>query len=108
MYKAKEIMTQSLATCSPDDNAAHVAEIMKDRDIGNVIVMENGRLRGIVIDRNLAVGALTDDGEPQNQPIRKYMNPKVIAGEPNWNLNKIARIMAKNQIRRLPIEENDH
>jgi predicted transcriptional regulator len=39
MYKAKEIMTQSLATCSPDDNAAHVAEIMKDRDIGNVIVM---------------------------------------------------------------------
>jgi CBS domain-containing protein len=35
------------------------------------------------------------------------MNPKVITGEPNWNLNKIARIMAKNQIRRLPIVEND-
>jgi CBS domain-containing protein len=47
------------------------------------------------------------NGEPQNQPIRKYMNPKVITGEPNWNLNKIARIMAKNQIRRLPIVEND-
>jgi CBS domain-containing protein len=36
---------------------------MKDRDIGNVIVMENGRLRGIITDRDLAVGALIDDGE---------------------------------------------
>jgi CBS domain-containing protein len=107
MYKAKEIMTQSLATCSPDENAARVAEIMRDRDIGNVIVMENGRLRGIITDRDLAVGALTDDVEPQNQPIRKYMNPKVITGEPDWNLNKIARTMAKHQIRRLPIVEND-
>ncbi len=106
MRKANEIMTQSLATCTPDDTAAHVASIMRDRDIGNVIVMEDGKLSGIITDRDLAVRALTDSSDPLHIPIRRIMSTKVVTGNPDWSLGKVARIMSKHQIRRLPIVQD--
>lgn len=107
MSKAYEIMTQSLATCSPDDSAAHVAMIMRDRDIGNVLIVDDGKLRGIVTDRDLAVQALADHGDPGQTSIRNFMSTRVVTGNPDWSLEKVARTMAKHQVRRLPILEND-
>ncbi len=106
MRKANEVMTQSLATCSPDDSVAHVAMIMRDRDIGNVMIMENGQLSGIVTDRDLAVNALTDGGDPHRTPIRQFMCSSVITGNPDWSMGKVARTMARHQIRRLPIVQD--
>lgn len=106
MKKANEIMTQSLATCSPEDSIAHVATIMRDRDIGNVLVMEDGKLSGIVTDRDLATQALIDSGDPIRTPVRRYMSSKVITGYPDWSLGKVARTMARHQIRRLPIVQD--
>ena len=59
MVKAFDVMTHPLATCTPETSVAQVAALMRDRDIGNVLVMEDNRLRGIVTDRDLALQALT-------------------------------------------------
>jgi CBS domain-containing protein len=107
MSKAYEVMTQSLATSSPDDTVSHVAIIMRDRDIGDVLIMEDGKLKGIVTDRDLALNALTDSIDPHQTPIRNFMSAKVITGSPDWSMSRVARAMAKNHIRRLPIVEND-
>jgi CBS domain-containing protein len=106
MSKAYEIMTKSLATCRPDDNAADVARIMKDRDIGDVLVVEDGKLLGIITDRDLAVNALTDNHDANSTPISKYMSTDLVTGAAQWGLNKIAKTMSKNQVRRLPIVED--
>jgi CBS domain-containing protein/gas vesicle protein len=107
MRTANEVMTQSLATCSPDESIAHVAAIMRDRDIGNVLILEDGKLSGIVTDRDLAIHALTDNVDPQHTPISKFMRTNVITGNPEWSMSKVARTMAKHQIRRLPIIQDD-
>jgi CBS domain-containing protein len=106
MPKAYEVMTQALATCAPDDSVALVAGIMQDRNIGNVLVVEDGKLRGIVTDRDLAVQALTGKDDPLMTPIRKFMSPKVVTGEAGWSLDQVAKTMAKHQIRRLPIQQD--
>jgi CBS domain-containing protein/gas vesicle protein len=107
MRKVSEVMTQSLATCSTDDSVAHVASIMRNRDIGNVLILEDGKLSGIVTDRDLAVQALVDGIDPQHTPISKFMCSKVITGSPEWSMSKVARTMAHHQIRRLPIVQDD-
>ncbi len=107
MRTANEVMTQSLATCSPDDSVAHVASIMRDRDIGDVLILEDGKLTGIVTDRDLAVEALADGIDPQHTPIRRFMCSKLITGNPEWSMSKVARTMARHQIRRLPIVQDD-
>lgn len=106
MSKAYDVMTQTLATCSPDDNAAHVAMIMRDRNIGNVLVVEDGRLRGIVTDRDLALNTLTSSNDPLHIPIRSFMSDKVVTGSSNWTTGRMARTMANHQIRRLPIVDD--
>lgn len=107
MSKAYEVMTQSLATSSPDDTVSHVAMIMRDRDIGDVLIIKDGKLHGIVTDRDLALNALTDSVDPHHTPISNFMSDKVITGNPDWSMSKVARAMARNHIRRLPIVEND-
>ena len=106
MAKAYEVMTKSLAVCHPDDSAALAASIMKDRDIGNVLVVEDGQLRGIVTDRDLVVNGLAHEDNLLNSPVSKYMSSDVITGESDWSLNKIAKTMARHQVRRLPILQN--
>ena len=64
MLNAYDVMTHTLATCAPDANLAHVTAIMRDRDIGNVLVVEDGKLLGIVTDRDLALQALTGRDDP--------------------------------------------
>jgi CBS domain-containing protein len=105
--KAYEVMTHALATVSPETSVSAVAAIMRDRDIGDVLIMEDGKLRGIVTDRDLAIQALSGNIDPQETPITKFMNAKVVKGEADWPLDKVADVMSKNQIRRLPIMRND-
>jgi CBS domain-containing protein len=106
MSKAYEVMTHALATCAPEADVAHVAAIMRDRDVGNVLVVEDGKLCGIVTDRDLALQALTGKDDPRQTPIRKFMNTKVVTGEPAWSLERVAKVMAKHQVRRLPIVQD--
>lgn len=103
MLKAYDVMTHALATCPPDASIARVAALMRDRDIGDVLVVENGNLRGIVTDRDLALHALTGEYDPQLTPVEKFMSTKLVTGEPGWSMKQVAQVMAKNQIRRLPI-----
>jgi CBS domain-containing protein len=106
MLKAYEVMTHPLATCAPDANVTDVAATMRDRDIGDVLIVEDGKLRGIVTDRDLTLQALTGQDDPRETPVRKYMSTTVVTGEPAWDLDQVTRVMAKHQIRRLPIVQD--
>ena len=107
MSKAYEVMTHALATCAPDASVAHVAAMMRSRDIGNVLVVEDGELCGIVTDRDLALQALTGEDDPLQTPIRKFMSTDVVTGEAGWSLEQVAEVMSKHQIRRLPIVQDE-
>ncbi len=108
MLKAYNVMTHALATCPPEARVAEVAAIMRDRDVGDVLVVEDGTLCGIVTDRDLALRALTSQDDAQQTPVRQYMTTQLVTGEARWNVEKVADIMAKHQIRRLPIVEGGH
>jgi len=108
MLKANDIMTRALVVCEPETSTADAAALMRDRNIGNVLVVDNGELVGIVTDRDLATKALTSRDDPYHTPVRKYMSEKVVTGESNWNLEHISEVMAKHQIRRLPIVDHGH
>jgi len=106
MSRAYEVMAHALATCAPDESVAHVAAIMRDRNIGNVLIVEDGNLRGIVTDRDLALQALTGRDDPLQTPIHKFMSTEVVTGNATWSLEQVATVMARHQIRRLPIVQD--
>lgn len=105
MLTAYEIMTRSVASVTPDTPISQVATLMRDLNIGDVLVLENGRLRGIVTDRDLTIHALTNGGN-SSAPVENYMSPDVVTGQPDWSVERLAQVMGENQVRRLPIVQN--
>lgn len=107
MPQAREIMTESLTICSPQESVAQAAKLMRHRNIGDVLVADDeGKLVGIVTDRDIAVRVTAKSLDPEQVPVRAVMSTRVLTGEPDWDLDEIAKTMGRHQIRRLPIAEN--
>src|SRR5512133_1331301 len=106
MSRVSDVMTQTLVTIPSDASSVEAAEVMRDKNIGDVLVVDNGHLRGIVTDRDLAVHALTSGEDIQDVLVRDVMSHRVVTGEPKWSLKRAAQEMAKHQVRRLPIVEH--
>jgi CBS domain-containing protein len=106
MLKAYEVMTRALAICAPETSVSQASAIMRERDIGNVLVVDGGKLCGIVTDRDLALKALTGEDDPMKTPISRFMSKHVLTGQADWSLDQVASMMGKNQVRRLPIVQN--
>lgn len=106
MLQARDVMTESLINCAPEVTVDKAAKLMRDRNTGDVLVTDEGKLVGILTDRDIAVRVTAKSLNPLQVLLRDVMTPHVVTGEPNWNLDKIAKVMGEHQIRRLPISEN--
>ena len=102
----REIMTPNPKTASPDTPISEVAQMMKDEDVGSIPVVEDGRLVGIVTDRDLTIQALAER-RPHDAPVRDFMTARPETATPDTTIHSAAQIMQDHQIRRLPICEGD-
>jgi CBS-domain-containing membrane protein len=98
-------MTRSVASATTKTPISQVASLMRDLNIGDVLVIDDGKLRGIVTDRDLAIHGLTN-GATTSTPVEKYMSTDVVTGAPDWSVEQLADVMGKNQVRRLPIVQD--
>lgn len=105
MTKLSDIMSTNLVTVTPDASVEEVARLMKQHDIGNVLVMEDGRLAGIVTDRDLVVRGLAENADIKGN-IRNLMSGDVVTLEADTKVKDAAKLMADKQIRRLPVVQN--
>jgi len=103
----RDVMTHTVASCSPEMTLMDAAKLMNDLNIGDVVVMDDGKVRGIITDRDIVVRAVAKGIDPRTERIKDHMTTGIVAGRTDWDLDKAADTLAKHQIRRLPIVEND-
>jgi CBS domain-containing protein len=111
MIKCNEVMTKKPVCCLPNDTAIKAAELMKSRNIGPVLVIENEqtqRLIGIVTDRDLALRLVAEGGDPKTTKVEAVMTRRVVTCGADDNLQKALDAMAEHQLRRIPVVDNDH
>lgn len=102
----RDIMTENVATVSPSDTIQSAATLMSQYNVGAIPVVENGKVKGIVTDRDITLRS-TAQGLTSTTPVSQVMTNSVVYGEPNMNVEEAASLMAEKQIRRLPIVENN-
>ncbi len=102
-----EIMTSDVVICSPNDTLAQVALRMQSEDIGCCPVVEEDRLVGMITDRDITVRSAAKGFDPNQQQVREIMTANVISAHPSMSMEEACRLMSENQIRRLPVVEND-
>lgn len=105
--KIKDIMTDDLATVSPDTTIIEVAQLMQKHDVGAVPVCEGTNIVGLVTDRDIVVRNIAHGKDPQQTAVRDVMTTQVKAANPEMSLSQAAGIMAAQQIRRLPVVEEN-
>ncbi|MCL6431972.1 MAG: CBS domain-containing protein [Anaerolineae bacterium] len=99
-------MTTELVTVSPDTAVTEAARLMRDADIGDVLVVDQGRLVGILTDRDVTVRVIAQGIDPKEAKVGDYMTRDLVTGMPEWDVEDAADLLGEEQIRRLPILED--
>jgi CBS domain-containing protein len=101
----REIMTASVVTAGADADVLSVAQLMRDRAIGSVVICDGeGEPAAMVTDRDLTVRALAEERSPA-EPVADHCSRPLITGEPEMDLEEAAALMVQHRIRRLPVVE---
>ena len=105
--KLREVMTNPVIRIHPDETVAVAARTLTHYNIGILPVCGgDGRICGLVTDRDLVTRCLAAGRSPQNTSVRDVMTSQVIAACPDMDSAAAAELMGKAQIRRLPVMEN--
>ena len=102
----KDIMTRNVITIDPGENVEVAARTMNQFNIGALPVCRNGKLTGVLTDRDIVTRCLASGRLPANTQVRQVMTEQVTAVNPNMQTNVAAHLMGRLQIRRLPVVEN--
>jgi len=99
----REVMTREVVTALAGDTARHVASLMRERNVGSVIIVdETGAPVGFVTDRDLAVDIVAD-GHPADVAVGGHASRPVVTGTPDMSVLDAVDLMAGHGIRRLPV-----
>lgn len=105
--KIRDVMTPHPVTLTPDALLIDAAEQMRDRDIGDVLILdEDGRVRGIVTDRDIVVRAIADGQEASITTVGEVCSPDVVAIEADDDVDKAVRMMSERAVRRIPVVDD--
>ena len=104
--KVKELMTPNPTVVKPDDTVAQAATLMKQEDCGSLPVVANGKLVGIVTDRDITIRAVAAGKDPKSTPVSAVMSADPVTISPDASDDDAEKVMAKSQVRRLPVAEN--
>lgn len=104
----RELMTTNPKTVEPSATVVDAARVMKQQDVGPVPVVENGdRLAGIVTDRDIVLRVVAEGRDPQSTTVGETMSRDLATVDPDQPLDEALRLMARHQVRRLPVCEED-
>lgn len=104
--KVRDGMTTELVTASPWETAAEVARKMRDHKVGCVLISNEGKLLGLITDREIALRCVAEARNPQTTRIEEIMtrNPFTIA--PDFEMAEAARLFGQRKVRRFPVVED--
>ena len=102
--KIKDVMTSDVRTCSSDSNLASAAALMLDGDCGILPVVENGRLVGVVTDRDMCVALATRHALAQDLRVCDVANTQVWTCGPDDDVQAALATMKEHRVRRLPVQ----
>lgn len=104
MKTIADVMTPDPATLSATDTIADAAKLMRDEDIGDVIVTREGDgLTGIVTDRDLVIRALADGRAPEDTQLGEIASADVVTVSPGDPFDEAVTRMREKKLRRLPV-----
>ena len=104
--KAKDIMTDAPACCTPDAKLQHVAQLMRENNCGEIPVVDGKKTMkpiGVITDRDIVCRTLAKGKSPLEVSAKDCMTEPAITVGSETSLEECCQLMEQNQIRRIPV-----
>jgi len=98
----RDVMTAEVVTAAPDRPVREIAELMRERNVGSVVIVADGVPVGFVTDRDLALSVIAD-GRDFGDHVADHASSPVITAEPSMHVEEGAELMVRHGVRRLVI-----
>lgn len=106
MENIREIMTDEVECCSLLDNVYEVAVKMKELNVGAIPIVDQEKLVGMITDRDIVLRCIAEK-HPASSKVEDIMSHELITISPDASSKEAVQLMAKHQIRRLPVVEGE-
>jgi CBS domain-containing protein len=103
--KVSDVMTPAVETTTKAQSLREAAKMMKSGDYGAMPVVDEGRLIGMLTDRDIVVRAVAEGLDPNVAVAGDFATRDPVAVEPDQALDEALMLMARHRVRRLPVVE---
>src|SRR6266542_3054998 len=103
----RDLMTKNPCSIDADKSVAYAAKMMRDEDVGLAPIVEDDKLIGTLTDRDIAIRVVAEGKDADQTTVREVASTNVVTIDPQQDLDEALRLMAKHQVRRLPVVEED-
>ena len=101
-----ELMTRDPVMVEPNATLKDAARMMRDRDIGAVLVADKGQLVGLLTDRDIVVRGIADKGDPSSTRVKDIVSKEVETVKPNDSVDQAVKKMRSMAVRRMPVVDD--
>src|ERR1044071_6339775 len=102
--KILEVMSDRPRAVTPETSVRDAARLMEEEDVGSLpVVDQSTRLVGIVTDRDITVRGVGRGSDPESTQVGEVASTDVVVLSPEHDLDEALAVMAREQVRRLPI-----
>jgi CBS domain-containing protein len=100
----RDVMTESVVVADPQCSVREIAQLMRDRNVGSVVLAERGRPVGFITDRDLALCVMAE-GREYSDHASEHASTPVITADPDMEVDEGAHLMIRQGVRRLVVVE---
>ena len=103
----KDAMTSNPCSIDAGQTVDYAAKMMRDEDVGIAPIVEGDKLIGTLTDRDIALRVVAEGRNPESTKVEDVMSRDLVTIDPDQTLDEALRLMARHQVRRLPVVEED-
>ena len=102
----RDAMTEDPRSIGASASVVEAARLMREDDIGSLPITDDEKLVGMITDRDITTRVVAEAADPGMTPVGDVYSRDLISVEPDKDLDDALRLMARHQVRRLPVVEN--
>ena len=102
----RDAMTEAPRSIGKSVSVVEAARLMREQDIGSLPITDDEMLVGMITDRDITTRVVAEASDPKVTLVEDVDSRDLISVEPDKELEEALRLMARHQVRRLPVVEN--
>jgi CBS domain-containing protein len=102
----RDAMTEDPRSIGKSVSVVEAARLMREQDIGSLPITDDEKLVGMITDRDITTRVVAEAADPKMTTVEDVYSHDLISVEPDKDLEEALRLMARHQVRRLPVVEN--